>query len=46
VNAAFGALTHGLDIALVASGILLLVSALVAYYTGTAESLELVDIEE
>ena len=46
VNAAFGALTHGLDIALVASGILLLVSALVAFYTGTAESLELVDIEE
>ena len=46
VDAAFGALTHGLDIALVASGILLLVSALVAYYTGTTERLELVDIEE
>ena len=46
VNAAYGALTHGLDIALITSCILLLAAALVAYYTGTADRLELVDIEE
>ena len=43
VNAAYGALTHGLNIALIASAALLLVSAAVAYWTGTAEKLELVD---
>jgi EmrB/QacA subfamily drug resistance transporter len=37
VNAAYGALQHGLDIALFASGMLLLVSALVAYFTGTTD---------
>jgi hypothetical protein len=46
VNAAYAALTHGLDIALAASGILLLVSALVAYFTGTAERLGMIEIEE
>jgi MFS family permease len=46
VNAAYGALTHGLDIALVASAALLLVSGAVAYWTGTAEKLELVDVVE
>ncbi|MGB8197912.1 MAG: MFS transporter [Acidimicrobiales bacterium] len=46
INAAYGALTHGLDIALVASALLLLVSAGVAYTTGTAERTELVDYVE
>jgi EmrB/QacA subfamily drug resistance transporter len=46
VNAAYGALTHGLDIALIASASLLLVSGAVAYWTGTSEKLELVDIVE
>ena len=44
VNAAYGALTHGLDIALVASASLLLIAAAVAYTTGTAEKLEMVDL--
>jgi EmrB/QacA subfamily drug resistance transporter len=47
VNAAYGALNHGLNIALIASAALLLVSAAVAYWTGTSEKLEMVDaIEE
>jgi EmrB/QacA subfamily drug resistance transporter len=46
VNAAYGALQHGLDIALIASALLLLVSAGVAYTTGTSEKLELVDYVE
>jgi EmrB/QacA subfamily drug resistance transporter len=46
VNAAYGALTHGLDIALIASASLLLVSGAVAYWTGTSEKLELVDVVE
>jgi EmrB/QacA subfamily drug resistance transporter len=46
VNAAYGALTHGLDIALVASAALLLFSAAVAYATGTAEKIELIDVVE
>jgi EmrB/QacA subfamily drug resistance transporter len=46
VNAAYGALEHGLDIALIASALLLLVSAGVAYTTGTSESTELVDYVE
>jgi EmrB/QacA subfamily drug resistance transporter len=44
VNAAYGALTHGLNIALVASALLMLVSAAVAYFTGTAEKLEMVEL--
>jgi EmrB/QacA subfamily drug resistance transporter len=43
VNAAYGALTHGLNIALIASAALLLVAAAVAYWTGTAEKLEIVN---
>jgi MFS family permease len=46
VNAAYGALTHGLDISLIASAALLLVSAAVAYTTGTSEKLEIVDVVE
>jgi EmrB/QacA subfamily drug resistance transporter len=46
VNAAYGALTHGLDIALVASALLLLVSAAVAYMTGTAEKLAMVELDD
>ena len=46
INAAYGALTHGLDIALIASALLLIVSAGVAYATGTSEKLELVDVVE
>jgi EmrB/QacA subfamily drug resistance transporter len=46
INAAYGALTHGLDIALVASAALLLVAAAVAYTTGTAEKLDMVDLVE
>jgi EmrB/QacA subfamily drug resistance transporter len=45
VNAAYGALTHGLEIALVASGILLLVSALVAYLSGTSDRLNIGDFD-
>jgi EmrB/QacA subfamily drug resistance transporter len=46
INAAYGALTHGLDIALVASALLLLVSAGVAYTTGTAEKLSMVELDD
>jgi hypothetical protein len=46
VNAAYGALTHGLDIALIASAALLLIAAAVAYTTGTVEKLEMVDLVE
>ena len=46
VNAAYGALTHGLDIALVASAALMLIAAAVAYTTGTSERLEMVDLVE
>ena len=46
INAAYQALTHGLDIALIASAALLLVSGFVAYTTGTAEKLEIVDVVE
>jgi hypothetical protein len=46
VNAAYGALTHGLNIALIASAALLLVSAAVAYWTGTAEKLGMVELDE
>ena len=46
VNAAYSALQHGLNIALVVSGLLLLVSAIVALSTGTAEGLDLAEIDE
>jgi EmrB/QacA subfamily drug resistance transporter len=43
VNAAYGAFAHGLDIALSISVGLLVVSAIVAYGTGTAEARVLID---
>jgi EmrB/QacA subfamily drug resistance transporter len=46
VNAAYGALAHGLNIALVASALLMLASAAVAYLTGTAERLEMVELSD
>jgi EmrB/QacA subfamily drug resistance transporter len=46
VNAAYGAFTHGLDIALSVSGLLLLVSGGIAYFTGTAERHSMVEDEE
>ena len=46
VNAAYDALTHGLNIALVASAFLMLASAAVAYTTGTAEKLEMVELDD
>ena len=36
VNAAYGAFAHGLDLALTSSGVLLVLSAAIAYFTGTA----------
>ena len=45
VNAAYGALQHGLNIALFTSGLLLLVSAAVAYFTGTADRGGAIDLE-
>ena len=46
INAAYGALTHGLDIALVASALLMMASAAVAYLTGTAERLDMVELSD
>lgn len=43
VSAAYGAFAHGLDIALTASGLLLLVSGFIAYFTGTAERSSMVE---
>jgi EmrB/QacA subfamily drug resistance transporter len=45
VSAAYGAFAHGLDIALTASGLLLLVSGFIAYFTGTAERSSMVDVD-
>jgi hypothetical protein len=45
VNAAYEALQHGLDIALIASAALLFVSAAVAFYSGTADRLEMVELD-
>ena len=45
VHAAYGAFTHGLNLALSASGLLLLVSGGIAYFTGTAERRSMVDID-
>lgn len=42
VHAAYGAFTHGLDLALTVSGLLLLVSGGIALYTGTAERASMV----
>jgi EmrB/QacA subfamily drug resistance transporter len=46
VHAAYGAFTHGLNLALTVSGLLLLVSGGVAYFTGTAERSSMVKDEE
>jgi MFS family permease len=45
VHAAYGAFTHGLNLALTASGLLLLVSGGIAYVTGTAERNSMVSDE-
>ncbi|MGA7834274.1 MAG: MFS transporter [Acidimicrobiales bacterium] len=46
VHAAYGAFTHGLDLALTVSGLLLLASGGVAYFTGTAERSSMVGNDE
>jgi hypothetical protein len=43
VNAAYGAFTHGMDLALSISGSLLLVSGAIAYFTGTADRRSMVN---
>ncbi|MFY9783979.1 MAG: MFS transporter [Acidimicrobiales bacterium] len=45
VHAAYGAFTHGLNLALSTSGLLLLVSGGIAYFTGTAERSSMVKDE-
>jgi multidrug resistance protein len=45
VHAAYGAFTHGLNLALTTSGLLLLISGGIAYFTGTAESHSMVENE-
>ena len=46
VRAAYGAFTHGMNLALTVSGVLLLVSGGVAYFTGTAERRSMVEDDE
>jgi hypothetical protein len=46
VRAAYGAFTHGLNLALTVSGILLLVSGAIAFSTGTAERSSMVKDDE
>jgi EmrB/QacA subfamily drug resistance transporter len=46
LHAAYGAFTHGLNLALTVSGILLLVSGAIAYFTGTAERSSMVKDDE
>jgi hypothetical protein len=46
IHAAYGAFTHGLNLALTVSGILLLVSGAIAYFTGTAERSSMVKDDE
>jgi EmrB/QacA subfamily drug resistance transporter len=46
VRAAYGAFTHGMNLALTVSGVLLLVSGGVAYFTGTAERRSIVEDDE
>ena len=43
VRAAYGAFTHGLNLALTVSGFLLLFSGAIAYFTGTSERASMVD---
>jgi len=45
VKAAYGAFTHGLNLALTTSGLLLLVSGGIAYFTGTSERTSMVGEE-
>jgi hypothetical protein len=42
VHAAYGAFTHGLNLALTASGLLLLASSAIAFFTGTADRVSIV----
>jgi EmrB/QacA subfamily drug resistance transporter len=46
IHAAYGAFTHGLNLALSVSGLMLLVSAAIAYFTGTSERSSMVKDEE
>jgi predicted MFS family arabinose efflux permease len=46
VRAAYGAFTHGMNLALTVSGVLLLVSGGIAYFTGTAERNSMVGDDE
>jgi EmrB/QacA subfamily drug resistance transporter len=46
VRAAYGAFTHGMNLALTVSGVLLLVSGGIAYFTGTAERRSMVEDDE
>lgn len=46
VHAAYGAFTHGLNLALTVSGVLLLVSGAIALATGTAERASMVNDDE
>jgi hypothetical protein len=46
VHAAYGAFTHGLNLALTVSGVLLLASGGIAYFTGTAERNSMVGDDE
>ncbi|HEY1826067.1 MAG TPA: MFS transporter [Acidimicrobiales bacterium] len=45
ITAAYGAFTHGMDLALSVSGSLLLVSGAIAYFTGTADRRSMVNDE-
>ncbi len=46
IHAAYGAFTHGLNLALTVSGLLLLASGAVAYFTGTAERSSMVSDDD
>jgi hypothetical protein len=46
VRAAYGAFTHGMNLALTVSGLLLLLSGGVAYFTGTAERHSMVEDDD
>src|ERR1700691_972681 len=46
VRAAYGAFTHGMNLALTVSGVLLLASGGIAYFTGTAERRSMVEDDE
>ena len=46
VRAAYGAFTHGMNLALTVSGVLLLVSGGIAYFTGTAERRSMVEDDD